>query len=112
MYIIVYNSNHIRNFVDNVNIPVFDFNTMNETNQKSVPICIRVPIGVKERIDKDILETKEFSSASQWYLAALREFLYKRESIRKDGSGGGGLTVLKTTKKSLKMKIGVFPTPI
>ncbi len=72
------------------------------TNQKAYNVCIRVPVGIKEKIDKDIMESGEFSSASQWYLAAVREYLEKRESVRmkKEGLGGGGLTNLKAIAKN------------
>ena len=62
---------------------------MAETNIKSCTVCIRVPAGAKERIDKDIIESGEFASASQWYMAAIREYLEKREKIAKDRLGGG-----------------------
>ena len=62
---------------------------MVSTNLKSATVCIRVPEKMKERIDQDIVESGEFSSASQWYLAAVREYLEKREA-KKDRLGGGG----------------------
>jgi len=68
-------------------------------------VCIRVPAGLKEAVDKDVKETREFNSASQWYLAAIREFLESREKRAKDRSGGGGLTNLSKTKKIAR----VFP---
>ena len=39
---------------------------MVSTNLKSATVCIRVPEKMKERIDQDIVESGEFSSASQW----------------------------------------------
>ena len=62
-------------------------------------VCIRVPAGLKEAVDKDVKETREFNSASQWYIAAIREFLESREKRAKDRSGGGGLINLSKTKK-------------
>ena len=62
------------------------------TNIKSPTVCIRIPQGIKDRIDKDIIESGDFSSASQWYLAAVREYLEKRERITKDRLGGGGVS--------------------
>ncbi len=53
-------------------------------------VCIRVPVGLKEAVDKDVKETKEFNSASQWYVAAIREFLEVREKRAKERLGGGG----------------------
>ena len=65
-------------------------NIMVGTNTKSYSVCIRVPMGLKERIDQDIVESGDYASASQWYLAAVRDYVEKREKIRKDRLGGGG----------------------
>lgn len=69
-------------------------------------VCIRVPAGLKEAVDKDVKETREFNSASQWYLAAIREFLETREKRAKDRLGGGGLINL---SKNAKKIARVFP---
>jgi len=68
-------------------------------------VCIRVPAGLKEAVDKDVKETREFNSASQWYIAAIREFLETREKRAKERLGGGGLINLSKTKKIAR----VFP---
>ena len=75
------------------------------TNTKSYSVCIRVPMGLKERIDQDIVESGDYASASQWYLAAVRDYVEKREKIRKDRLGGGGLITVENNSKKI---MGIF----
>ena len=66
-------------------------------NNQAYNVCIRVPAGIKEAVDKDVAESLEFNSASQWYMTAIREYLEKR---KKDRLGGGALTSLSKNKKN------------
>ena len=75
------------------------------TNTKSYSVCIRVPMGLKERIDQDIVESGDYASASQWYLAAVRDYVEKREKIRKDRLGGGALITVENNSKKI---MGIF----
>lgn len=63
---------------------------MAETNQTAITVTIRLPYKLKEKIDRDVTESGEYTSAAQWYLQAIREYLEKREIQNKDGLGGGG----------------------
>lgn len=67
-------------------------------------VGVRIPEGLFQNIVSDINTNGDYSTISQWILAACREY-YK---IRlKDGNGGGG--ALTKFLKICKKKLGVSP---
>jgi len=50
----------------------------------SVTFTVRLPYGLMESIKKDIADTGDFTSVSQWLNSACREYLAKR---KRDNAG-------------------------
>lgn len=62
---------------------------------ENVLVGLRVPRGLLTIIEKDVSESEEFVTRTDWLIAAIRFYLHHREqvgAIQRDSVGGGGQT--------------------
>lgn len=62
---------------------------------ESSVVGVRIPVGIVRLIDKDIQDSEEFVTRTDWLMTAIRFYLHHREdvgAIQRDSIGGGGQT--------------------
>ena len=62
---------------------------------ESSVVGVRIPVGIVRLIDKDIQDSEEFVTRTDWLMTAIRFYLHHREdvgAIQRDSVGGGGQT--------------------
>lgn len=62
---------------------------------ESSVVGVRIPVGIVRLIDKDIQDSEEFVTRTDWLVTAIRFYLHHREdvgAIQRDSIGGGGQT--------------------
>lgn len=58
---------------------------------ESSVVGVRIPVGIVRLIDKDIQDSEEFVTRTDWLMTAIRFYLHHREdvgAIQRDSIGG------------------------